>query len=132
MAHYAKIENNIVTEVLVMSNDDPNPVAWLKENIGGTWIQTSYNTKGGIHYGDDGNPDNGLQFRYNYGQVGFIYDSTADAFYAPQPYLSWILDTLTYCWKSPVEKPNDGRFYYWNEMTKSWVEDNDQSTNTTK
>jgi hypothetical protein len=103
MAHYAKIENNIVVNVLVMSNDDPNPLAWLEANIGGTWIQTSYNTRGGVHYGDDGVPDNKPQLRYNYGQVGFIYDSTADAFYAPQPGSLWTLDTKTYTWQLAAE-----------------------------
>lgn len=98
MAHYAQISNNIVVQVLVLDNDNPDPMGWLTSNLGGEWVQTSYNTFGGVHYGPDGQPDGGTQLRYNYAGIGYNYDPTADAFYAPQPDPTYTLDTTTYLW----------------------------------
>jgi hypothetical protein len=87
----------------------------------GEWIQTSYNTRGGVHYDPETNePDGGEQLRYNFAGVGYNYDAQADAFYPPQPYASWILDTDTYLWNPPVAMPDDGNMYVWNEETTSW------------
>ena len=121
MAHYAQIENNIVTQVFVMSNDELNPVEWLGKIVGGEWVQTSYNTYGGVHKGQDGKPDNKPQLRYNYAGFGYIYDSVADAFYAPQPFPSWILNKTTYLWEAPTPMPTDN-IYAWDEITTSWIE----------
>ena len=92
MAHFAKIENNTVTQVLVVSDADAvNGQGFLANTLGlsGTWIQTSYNTRGNVHYGSDGNPDGGVALRGNYAGVGYVYESVNDVFYPPQPYSSW-------------------------------------------
>ena len=110
MAHFAKVLNGLVIDVIVAENDffdtfvDTSP---------GEWIQTSYNTYGGKH--PEGNP-----LRYNYASIGFHYDREADAFYAPQPYASWVLNTETYLWEAPVAYPDDGESYMWNEENQSW------------
>ena len=94
MAHWAELdENNIVLRVVVGSNDDPDEgYQWLIDNLGGTWIKTSYNTSGGQHkFGDE-------PLRKNYAGIGYPYDPVRDAFYEPQPYPSWTLDTATWSW----------------------------------
>ena len=98
MSHFAKVVNNVVTEVVVANQDFIN-------NQEGTWLQTSYN--GSI--------------RKNYAGIGFTYDSTRDAFIEPKQFASWILNENTCKWKAPVNKPNDSKFYTWNEDTLSWV-----------
>ena len=91
------------------------------------WWQTSYNTRGGVHYGQDGQPDGGVALRANYAGVGYTLDTTivqdgvTGVFYAPQPYPSWILDTQTYLWQAPVPYPSTGGPYTWDEATQSWV-----------
>lgn len=117
MAHFAKVESGIVQNVIVAESEffetfvDTSP---------GEWIQTSYNTRGGVHYDQDGNPDDGVALRYNYAGIGFNYDKEADAFYAPQPFASWILNTDTYLWEAPVAYPEDGQLYNWDEETTAW------------
>ena len=116
MSHFAQIENGIVVNVIVAEQDYINTAS-------GTWVQTSYNTLGGVHYIPDSFPpvaDNGIPLRYNYAGIGFIYDSKADAFYAPQPFPSWTLNKMTYTWEPPVPMPIDG-IYDWNEINKSWI-----------
>lgn len=91
------------------------------------WWQTSYNTRGNIHYGQDGQPDGGIALRANYAGIGFTLDTTViqndvvGVFYEPQPYASWTLNVQTYLWIAPVPYPNDGQFYFWDESTLSWV-----------
>jgi len=91
------------------------------------WWQTSYNTYGNVHYGQDGQPDGGVALRANYASIGYTLDTTVvqngvvGVFYAPQPYPSWSLSTQTYEWNSPVPMPNTGGPYYWDEATQSWV-----------
>ena len=119
MAHFAKIENGIVTQVIVAEQD------FISTGILGdpaAWVQTSYNTKGGVHYGADGQPDDGTPLRMNYAGIGYIYDETLDAFIPPQPYESWILNEETCLWDAPVAMPDDGAMYTWDEETESWVE----------
>ena len=121
MAYYAQTDsNNIVTQVLSVDNSITDGVAYLKNLFGGTWIQTSYNTHGGIHYGPDGKPDGGKQIGYNFAGIGFNYNTTANAFYSPSPYASWILNTSTYLWNPPIPYPTDGQTYYWDELSISW------------
>ena len=123
MAHFAEIdENNIVTRVLVTNNDDPNGdegYQWLVDNFGGTWIKTSYNSLGGIHYLSDDQrdqnnnkvPSGKPHLRYNYAGVGFRYDPIKDAFIPTKPerpllppYLEWVFDEDTCIWKfEPVD-----------------------------
>jgi hypothetical protein len=91
------------------------------------WWQTSYNTYGNVHYGQDGQPDGGVALRANYAGIGYTLDTTVvqngvvGVFYAPQPYPSWILNTQTYLWGAPVPMPKTGGPYYWDEATQSWV-----------
>jgi hypothetical protein len=109
MSHYAKIENNIVVEVIVAEQDFIN-------QIDGEWIQTSYNTKGGVHL------QGGTPLRKNYAGIGMIYDRGRDAFTTEQPYNSWILNEDSCLWEAPIPYPTDGNFYYWNEETLEWVD----------
>lgn len=121
MAHFAKLDdNNVVLDVNVVNNQiiddlpfpasEPVGVNFLTEWSGGytNWKQTSYN----------GN------FRKRYAGVNYIYDATLDAFIPPKPYPSWLLNTTTCDWNAPVPYPNDGKEYYWDETTQSWVETN--------
>jgi hypothetical protein len=87
------------------------------------WWQTSYNTHGNVHYGQDGQPDGGVALRANYAGIGYTYDSQRDAFIAPKPFPSWILDEETCLWNPSVPKPNDGKLYLWDEENLTWVED---------
>tara|TARA_R110001599_G_scaffold189172_1_gene383898 strand:- start:98 stop:466 length:369 start_codon:yes stop_codon:yes gene_type:complete len=119
MSHYAKIENNLVTTVIVAEQD-------FIDTQDGTWVQTSYNTRGGVHYGQDRNPDGGVALRGNYAGIGYTYDATNDVFYAPKPFESWTLAD-TWLWVAPITYPDDGKFYRWDEdayqadNTKGWV-----------
>ena len=114
MSHYAKVENGVVVNVVVAEAD------WVAEQDG-QWVQTSYNTRAGVHYGPDGQPDGGVALRMNYAMIGGLYDATLDAFIPARPYPSWTLDTSTCTWVPPVARPEDGNFYLWNETSKSWV-----------
>jgi hypothetical protein len=88
----------------------------------GQWIQTSYNVRGGIHYGQDGKPDGGIALRANYAGIGSIYDATHDVFYGQQPYPSWTISAPTWTWQPPTPMPTDDKTYIWNEATLSWKE----------
>ena len=110
MAHYAKVENGVVTQVIVADSKE-----WCENNLGGTWVQTSYNTKGGVN-----NRIGGEALRKNYAGIGYSYDGVG--FFAPQPYPSWIKDVDTYLWEAPTPMPTDGARYTWDEATLAWVE----------
>jgi len=118
MSHFAQVINGIVTQVIVAEQDFINSGA---VGPASEWIQTSYNTRGGVHYGQDGQPDNGTALRGNYAGIGYVYDSIHDVFYAPQPYLSWTISAPTWIWTAPEPMPTDGKPYLWDEPTKSWV-----------
>lgn len=109
MSHFAEIdENNMVVRVLVVPDEQEHRgQEFLAEdlNLGGTWIQTSYNHN----------------IRKQYAGVGYFYNSEADVFIKPQPFPSWALD-INFDWQPPIEFPNDGKFYEWNEETISWKE----------
>lgn len=111
MAHFAKIENQIVTQVIVADTQE-----WCESNLGGEWVQTSYNTQGGVHL------HGGTPLRKNYAGVGYTYDRDRDAFIPPQPYASWTLNEETCLWDSPVPYPQDDKFYNWDEEKVAWVE----------
>ena len=116
MAHFAKLENNVVKQVIVVSNQDildeqgqeseEKGIAFCSNLLGGTWLQTSYNGK----------------IRKNYAGIGYTYDEGRDAFIPPKPFNSWLLDEVTCQWKAPVDYPTDGKIYNWNEDTQSWDE----------
>ena len=119
MAHFAKIENGIVAQVVVAEQEFISTGA-LGDPAG--WIQTSYNTRGNVHYGANGEPDNGEALRANYAGIGYHYDTQHDVFYAPQPFPSWTLNNSTWLWEAPTPMPTDGKLYTWHEETTSWVE----------
>ena len=126
MAHFAKLdENNSVLQVVVVNNlyeaDGEN---WSKELFSSTnsWKQTSYNTRGGVHYTENSNtPDGGTAIRKNYAGIGYSYNPTLDAFIPPPLFPSWLLDETTCQWEAPVTEPDDGNMYGWNEDSVSWV-----------
>ena len=121
MAHFAKVTDGKVTQVIVA---EPEFFETFVDTSPGQWIQTSYNTRGGIHYNPEtGEPseDQTKALRKNYAGIGFSYDSTLDAFIPPKPFASWILNEATCLWESPVAYPTDGGRYNWDEATTSWV-----------
>lgn len=117
MSHFAKVQDGLVVQVLVAEQDfiDTLPDAQA-------WVQTSYNTRGGLHHGPDGQPDGLPQLRKNFAGIGYAYDAARDAFIPPQPYPSWLLDEATCLWGPPVPYPDDGVPYRWDEDTQAWVE----------
>ena len=120
MAHFAKALNGIVVEVIVAEQDFFDNFV---DSTPGEWIQTSYNTRGNVHYDPTTNkPDDGISLRGNYAGIGFIYDREHDVFYPPQPFPSWTLNQSTWLWDSPIPYPNDDKNYVWNELNQSWEE----------
>ena len=120
MAHFAKVENGIVTQVIVA---EPEFFDTFVDSTPGQWIQTSYNTRGGVHYSPEtGEPDGGAALRKNYAGIGYTYDAARDAFIPPQPYPSWNLNEDTCLWEPPIAYPDDGNMYIWNEDTQQWDE----------
>ena len=113
MAHYAKVLDGKVLDVIVA---EPEFFDTFVDNSAGKWIQTSYNTKGGVHL------NGGTPLRKNFAGVGYIYDVIRDAFYAPQPYPSWSLNEDTCLWEPPVAYPDEdmSNTYNWNEETQTW------------
>ena len=111
MAHFAKVRDGIVEQVIVA---DPDFFDTFVDSTPGEWIQTSYNTRGGQH--PEGRP-----LRKNFAGIGHTYDRTRDAFIPPQPYASWVLNEDTCLWDAPVSMPEDGQVYDWDEATTSWV-----------
>jgi len=110
MSHFAKVENGIVTQVIVAEQDV------IDSGLFGTgWVQTSYNTYGNQH--PEGRP-----LRKNYAGIGYTYDSVRDAFISPQPYPSWVLNEATCLWGAPTPMPTDNKQYAWDEPTTSWIE----------
>jgi hypothetical protein len=111
MSHFARVVNGIVTEVIVAEQDF---IDSLPESS--SWVQTSYNTYGGVH------ALGGTPLRKNYAGIGFIYNPLRDAFIPPKLYASWKLNETTCLWEPPIQYPNDGKDYVWDEITTSWVE----------
>jgi len=110
MGHWAKLdESNVVTQVVVADDDSQE---WLTETLGGIWVQTSYNTRSGVHV------LGGTPLRGNYAGAGYTYLEAEDIFMPPKPYESWVLDTECACWEAPVPKPEGD--YVWNENQKAW------------
>jgi len=119
MSHFAKVINGIVETVHVADQayiddgklGDPN-----------NWVQTSYNTRGGVHYAPNSHePDGGVALRKNYAGKGYIYDAVRDAFIPPKPFSSWLLNEDTCQWDAPTPIPDDGKVCDWDEDTTSWV-----------
>jgi len=126
MASFAKIGlNNKVIEVLSVNNEvlydsngieqEVNGIDFLTKLTGwAIWKQTSYNTHGGVHN------NNGTPFRKNHAGIGYTYDETRNAFIAPKPFNSWVLNESTCNWEAPVDYPQDSNRYKWNESTLTW------------
>lgn len=110
MAHFAELnEDNVVLRVLVTDNNDPNGdegYQWLVDNLGGTWVKTSYNAT----------------IRKHYAGVGYTYEAVLDAFIPPKPFASWTLNEETAVWEAPTSVPEDGHVYTWDESSLSWIE----------
>jgi hypothetical protein len=120
MSHYAKVLDGRVIQVIVA---EPEFFTTFQDTSPGTWIQTSYNTRGNVHYAANSNtPDGGVALRGNYAGIGYTYNRANDVFYAPQPYPSWTLDHATWTWTAPVPMPTDGKIYRWDESTTTWIE----------
>lgn len=120
MAHFAKVENGIVVQVIVAEQEVIDTGVF-----GHGWVQTSYNTRGGVHYDPStGEPsaDQSKALRKNYAGIGYAYDENRNAFIPPQPYPSWTLDEATCNWNPPTAMPTDGKMYSWDEELQSWVE----------
>jgi hypothetical protein len=114
MAHFAKVENGIVTQVIVIDQETLNTGHWGDP---ASWIQTSYNTIGGVH------SQGGTPLRKNYAGIGYSYDAGRDAFIPPKQYASWVLNETTCQWGPPVAMPTtEGKMYVWRESDTSWVE----------
>jgi hypothetical protein len=120
MGHFAKVVDGKVLQVIVA---EPDFFDTFVDSSPGQWIQTSYNTRGNVHYAPNSSePDGGEALRGNYAGIGYTYDNINDVFYAPRPYDSWILSHDTWLWEAPVAYPNDGKGYIWDEDTVSWKE----------
>ena len=117
MSHWAEIDqDNILIRVLVGGDPPDEACNWLVKNLGGRWVQTSYNTFGGVH------ELGGTPFRKNYAGVGYAYDEARDAFIPPKPFDSWVLNEETCWWEPPTPMPTDKKLYTWDEATLSWLE----------
>ena len=128
MAHFAKLDdNNIVTFVTVGRQEDDGLEAELTARTGDVYRQTSYNTRGGVHYNPEtGEPseDQSKALRFNYAGIGFTYDpdkGTDGAFIPVKPFESWVLDEDTCLWVAPVPYPGDGESYTWDEDAGDWI-----------
>jgi hypothetical protein len=116
MSHFAKLdENNIVVFVTVGRQEDDGKEAELCARTGDRYVQTSYNTRGGVHL------LGGTPLRANFAGIGYTYDEANDVFYAPQPFPSWTLDE-NWNWQPPYQAPDDGDMYTWDEETGGWVQ----------
>jgi hypothetical protein len=112
MAHFAKVVDGLVTQVIVAEQEFFNTFV---DSSPGQWIQTSYNTHGGVH--PEGRP-----LRKNYAGIGYTYDAGRDAFIPPKPYSKWVLNEQTCLWDAPTQMPNDGKRYSWDDNAGNWVE----------
>lgn len=109
MSHFAKIVDGVVTEVIVAEQGHI-------DTLDGVWVQTSYNTYGGVH------KLGGTPLRKNFAGIGYTYDVVLDAFIAPQPFESWTLNSDTCLWEAPVPMPNSDKVHLWDEENQTWTE----------
>lgn len=113
MSHFAKVRDGVVVQVIVA---EPEFFDTFVDTSPGKWIQTSYNTFGGVHL------KGGTPLRKNYAGIGYTYDPVRDAFIPPKPFESWVLNENTCHWDPPTPYPTDGKFYVWNEQAQQWDE----------
>jgi hypothetical protein len=128
MAHFAKVQDGIVTKVIVA---EPEFFDTFVDDSPGRWVKTSYNMRGGVYHDPATNEpaedqsvinDDEARQRKNYAGIGYTYDAQRDAFIPPQPYASWTLNETSCLWEAPVAYPDDGNMYRWDEETTNWVE----------
>lgn len=122
MGHFVKVVDGLVVNGIVA---EPEFFDTFVDTSPGEWIQTSYNTRGGVHYNpdtDEPSADQSKALRKNYAGIGYTYDRVRDAFIPPKPYASWILNEDTCLWGPPVARPTDDKSYIWDEETTAWVE----------
>ena len=117
MAHFAKVVDGIVAQVIVA---EPEFFDTFVDSSPGQWIQTSYNTHGGVH------ANGGTPLRKNYAGIGYTYDAGRDAFIPPKTYSKWVLNEQSCLWEAPTQYPNDGKRYTWDDTAGNWVEAPDQ------
>lgn len=124
MGHFAKVQSGVVTQVIVA---EPEFFDAFVDSSPGQWIQTSYNTSGGVHYETDKaglrvpSKDQTKALRKNYAGIGYTYDATRDAFIPPKPFNSWVLNEDSCNWEAPVPMPADSdKFYIWDEDKEEW------------
>jgi hypothetical protein len=129
MSSYAKVNENGIVETVIVA--EPEFFDTFVDDTPGKWIQTSYNTRGGVHYEPDSNTpssDQSKALRKNHAGIGYTYDKTRDAFIPPQRFASWTLNNTTCLWDPPIPQPSDGKAYIWDEdlyqsdNTKGWIE----------
>lgn len=124
MGHFAKVLDGKVVNMIAAELDFFDTFV---DSSPGQWIQTSYNTRGNVHYAPNSSePDGGVALRGNYAGIGYTYDAMNDVFYAPKPFPSWVLNQTTWLWETPVSYPDDGKIYSWNEETTNWIEVNQE------
>lgn len=127
MSYFAKVPTIVngkgIVEEVIRADQDFIGSGFVGDPL--LWIQTSYNTRGGVYYLPDSSTpdtDQSKALRANYAGIGYTYDSINDVFYAPQPYPSWTISAPAWTWQAPVPYPTDGKSYSWDESTLSWVE----------
>lgn len=130
MAHFALVNDRNTVEQVIVAEQRYVDILPIPE--GYKWVQTSYNTRYGIHYGNDGKPDGKEPLRKNFAGVGMIYDEELDAFHAPKPYKNWIFDPVSATWNPPIPMPEDAftghAMYEWDEDNCTWIELERKST----
>lgn len=122
MSHFAKVLDGKVINVIVA---EPDFFDTFVDSSPGQWIQTSYNTRGGVHYKPNSfepSEDQSKALRKNYAGIGFTYDPERDAFIPPKPHPSWTLNEEACQWDPPVVYPTDNKNYFWDESVLNWVE----------
>ena len=112
MGHFAKVVDGVVSQVIVA---EPEFFDTFVDSSPGEWVQTSYNTHGGVH------ATGGTPLRKNYAGIGYTYDKERDAFIPPKPFPSWVLNEDTCLWDAPIPYPQDGKKYRWDEAALNWV-----------
>lgn len=125
MSHYVKVRDGIVIDAIVAEEDF---FTTFVDTTPGQWLKTSYNTRGGVHYDENGNPDGGVALRGNYAGIGFVYDPINDVFYPPRPIdsygnvcNSWTISEPNWTWTAPIQPPNNEDAFKWNEQNQEWV-----------
>lgn len=113
MSHFAKVVDGLVAQVIVA---EPEFFDTFVDSSPGTWIQTSYNTRGGVH------ANGGTPLRKNYAGIGYTYDAGRDAFIPPKPFSKWVLNETTCLWDAPTQMPNGDNQYLWDDDAGNWVE----------